>query len=66
MVYTTAFLNDAKGNLYSLLFVDMKIDGYYHNYDIDLSEFKWTVAGGSCLCISPALSSADFSYAEAI
>ena len=27
MVYTTAFLNDAKGNLYSLLFVDMKIDG---------------------------------------
>lgn len=25
--YTTAFLNDAKGNLYSLLFVDMKIDG---------------------------------------
>ena len=25
--YTTALLNDAKGNMYSLLFVDMKIDG---------------------------------------
>ncbi len=25
--YTTALLNDAQGNMYSLLFVDMKIDG---------------------------------------